>query len=95
MKKLMLCCGSGIVTSTHIRNKIETYLDANGYKGKYQITQHKAAEASANSVNFDAIVTTTMLTQKMACPVILGTGLLMNRGVDEIFKQITDILDAE
>ena len=91
----MLCCGSGIVTSTHIRNKIETYLNSHGYKGKYEITQHKAAEASANSANFDCIVTTTMLTQKMNCPVILGTGLLMNRGVDEIYKQITDILDAE
>ena len=95
MKRLMLCCGSGIVTSTHIRNKIETYLNDHGYKGKYEITQHKAAEASANSVNFDCIVTTTMLTQKMACPVILGTGLLMNRGVEEIYKQITDIIDAE
>jgi len=95
MKRLMLCCGSGIVTSTHIRNKIQTYLDANGYKGKYEITQFKANEAAANSSTFDGIVTTTMITSKCSCPVILGTGLLMNRGTEEIFAQIREILDKE
>ena len=54
MRKFVLCCGSGIVTSTHIRKKSEEELDKRGYKGKYSITQCRASEAATicESINF-------------------------------------------
>ena len=38
MKHILLSCGSGIVTSTVARKKVEALLDSHGYKGQYEIT---------------------------------------------------------
>ena len=38
-KRILIACGSGIVTSTIARKKIEELLDAHGYKGRYEIAQ--------------------------------------------------------
>lgn len=95
MAKFVLCCGSGIVTSTHIRKKIEEELDKRGYKGKYSITQCRASEAATMSDGHDAVISTTVLKTKCACPIIVATGLLMNRGTKEIYDQIESYLLAE
>ena len=36
-KRILIACGSGIVTSTIARKKVESLLDAHGYKGRYEI----------------------------------------------------------
>ena len=95
MRKFVLCCGSGIVTSTHIRKKIEEELDKRGYKGKYAITQCRASEAATMSDGHDAVISTTVLKTKCACPIIVATGLLMNRGTKEIYDQICSYFTDE
>ena len=95
MKKFVLCCGSGIVTSTHIRKKIEEELDKRGYKGQYSITQCRASEAATMSDGHDAVISTTVLKTQCKCPIIVATGLLMNRGTDEIYAQIESYLKEE
>ena len=95
MRKFVLCCGSGIVTSTHIRKKIEEELDKRGYKGKYSITQCRAFEAATMSDGHDAVISTTVLKTKCACPIIVATGLLMNRGTKEIYDRIESFFTPE
>ena len=95
MRKFVLFCGSGIVTSTHIRKKIEEELDKRGYKGKYAITQCRASEAATMSDGHDAVISTTVLKTKCACPIIVATGLLMNRGTQEIYDQICSYFTDE
>ena len=95
MRKFVLCCGSGIVTSTHIRKKIEEELDKRGYKGKYAITQRRASEAATMSDGHDAVISTTVLKTKCACPIIVATGLLMNIGTQEIYDQICSYFTDE
>ena len=41
VKHILLSCGSGIVTSTIARKKVEELLDSHGYKGQYEITQSR------------------------------------------------------
>jgi len=92
MTRIYLCCGSGICTSTAVRKKVEAEMDKRGYKGKYSVTQGTASDAAAQSVNFDVVVSTTMLKTKCACPIIVATGLLMNRGTDAIYSQIEEVI---
>lgn len=97
MKRIALCCGTGIATSTAVRKKVEAEMDKRGYKGQYTINQCKVTEAVAASKTCDCVVSTvasTMLTTQCECPVILATGLLMNRGTEEIYNQIEAILKA-
>jgi PTS system galactitol-specific IIB component len=92
MKRILLCCGTGIATSTLINHKIEEELIKRGYKGEFTIEQCKLAEAPARSVNFDFCISTVPSTLKFACPLILATNLLLNRNVEEIYAQIEEEL---
>ena len=51
MKKILIACGSGIATSTVAKQKISTYLDENGYKGKYTIEQCQVSEVATKSAD--------------------------------------------
>lgn len=92
MKKILLCCGSGICTSTAVRKKVEEELNKRGYKGQYEVNQCRASEAAAQSSGYDCVVSTTMLKTQCACPIIVATGLLMNRGTEQIYNQIEEII---
>ena len=92
MKRILLCCGTGIATSTLINNKIETELIKRGYKGEFMIEQCKLAEAPARAVNYDFCISTVPSTLKLPCPLILATNLLMNRNVEEVYAKIEEEL---
>jgi PTS system galactitol-specific IIB component len=94
MKKILLVCGSGIVTSTIVHKRVEEALDKRGYKGKYTITQAKAAEVQAQSHAYDLCISTTVLDPKVcSCPLIIGTNYLMGRNTDVITDKICEELD--
>lgn len=91
MFRIALCCGTGIATSTAVNRKVTAELEKRGYKGKFIISQCKVTEAVAQSKNSDLVVTTVaspMLQNGAACPVVVATGLLMNRGTEEIYNKI-------
>lgn len=91
MVRIVLCCGTGIATSTAVRKKIEAELDTRGHKGQYTINQCKVTEAVEASKNADVVATTVaspLLNSKCACPVVVVTGILMNRGTKEIYDSI-------
>ena len=95
MVRIALCCGTGIATSTAVRKKVEDEMNKRGYKGKYTITQCKVGEAVSQSKMSDLVVSTvasTLLTNNCECPVIIATGILMNRGVQEIYDSIEKVI---
>jgi len=88
MKKILLACGSGIVTSTHAANRLSTELDKRGYKGKFKITQCRVSETVAKSSDFDFCVATTQVPPGVECPVLHGIAFLTGVGVDEIMEKV-------
>lgn len=95
MKRILLVCGSGICTSTAVNAKVTKALDEKGLKGKYTITQGKASEVAAQSVNYDLVISTTVLGGDCHCPLVIGTQFLLGRGTEPIVNQIVEILTKE
>ncbi len=94
MKKILLVCGSGIVTSTIVYRRVEDALEKRGYSGKYTITQAKVSEVKEISADYDLCVSTVVIHSKVcACPLIIGTNYLMGRNTDIVTDRICEELD--
>lgn len=93
MKRIVLACGSGIVTSTTVRGKIEEYLDSNGYKGAYRIDQCKIAEVNAKARNADFVISTTMPPVGLDKPFVRAVSLLTGVGADTTLAEIVDLMN--
>lgn len=92
-KRILIACGSGIVTSTIARKKIEALLlDTHGYKGHYEIVQVPLSTASEKSKDCDFIVATAIKPSELHCPFVDGTPYLMGRGEDGANEQILKLM---
>lgn len=89
MKKILLCCGSGIATSTAAANKLKTKLEERGFGGQFTTTQCKVNEVASKAADYDLVVSTAVITQDIGIPVILGIPFLTGIGLD---KTIDDIV---
>ncbi|MGI6509643.1 MAG: PTS sugar transporter subunit IIB [Erysipelotrichaceae bacterium] len=95
MKKILLCCGTGVATSTVVRKRLEEELNKRGYKGKFTINQCKAVEVPSKSKDADLCVSTIANSYTCHCPLIVATNLLVNRNTEEIYNQIEEALFSE
>ena len=57
------------------------------------VSQCKAVEVPSKSPNFDICVSTIANSYKCECPMVIATGLILNRGTQEIFDKICEILE--
>ena len=93
MKKIMLVCGTGIVTSTHVAMKITKILNDRGYEGKFKITQFKTVEMVPNSSYYDFCVSTTAVPEGAQCPVVKGVPFLSGIGTEAAIAEIIKLMD--
>ncbi len=93
MKRILMAYGSGICTSTAVRKTIEEFLDANGYKGQYEITQCRVSEAPEKSPNYDFLVATTTAPAGLQCDYVNGVPFLMGFGVEAPQQEILKLME--
>ncbi len=94
MKRILLACGSGVATSTAVMHKVQELLDANGYSGKYQLSQCAIAEAVLKSPDFDLLIATTAKPDGLECAYLPGISFLTGMGKDQVEQQILDFMEA-
>lgn len=92
-KRILIACGSGVVTSTIARKKIEVLLNAHGYKGQYEIAQVPLSTAPEKSRGFDFIVATALRPSELHCPFVDSTPYLTGRGEDDANEQILRLME--
>lgn len=92
MKRILLCCGTGVATSTVVNKKLEEELKRRGFGGQFEISQCKAVEVPSKSPNFDLCVSTIPNSYQCSCPIVIATGLIMNRGSEAIYNEICEKL---
>ena len=92
-KRILLSCGSGIVTSAIARKKVEALLDAHGYAGQYEITQVPLSAAPERSRDYDFIVATSISPSEIECPYVNGVPYLMDVGTEIPDAQILRLME--
>ena len=93
MKKILLICGAGVITSTIVADRLAKYLDRNGYGGRYRIDQGRIDELDDISMNYDVCVSTVRVSQSQCvCPLVDGETLLINGNHDKVISQIVKYL---
>lgn len=93
-KRILLSCGSGIVTSAIARKKVEALLDSHGYVGQYEITQVPLSAAPERSRDYDFIVATSISPSEIHCPYVNGVPYLMDVGTEVPDAEILRLMEA-
>lgn len=85
-KKILVCCGTAVATSTVVLRKIEENLQKKNIKAT--LVQCKAAEVPSKIDGVDLIVTTTPVGNVGDIPVIQTLSFLTGIGVDADMEKI-------
>jgi len=92
MKKILLCCGSGIATSTAAANKLKEKLEERGFGGQFTTSQCQVSEVASKIDDYDLVISTAVISQPMSKPVVLGipflTGIGLDKTIDEIVQKL-------
>jgi PTS system galactitol-specific IIB component len=94
VKRILLACGSGIVTSTAVRAKIEKELNDRGYAGKFKIDQCKIAEVVSKAHGADFVISTTMKPTELKLPFVRAVSFLTGIGTEQTMSEIIALMDA-
>lgn len=92
MKKILLCCGSGIATSTAAASRLKDRLEDRGFAGQFTTTQCKVNEVASKAADYDLIISTAVISQDFGTPVVQGipflTGIGLDKTIDEIVSKL-------
>lgn len=88
MKKLLIMCGTGIATSTVVKGKVEEWLKENNLSQDVKIYQSKVSDEINRVDDYDVILSTTLVPDKIRDKVIDGVPLLTGIGIDEMYAKV-------
>lgn len=86
MKTMMICCGSGVATSTVALKQIESFLQKEGLDKQVKVVQGSVAEGMKRE-DIDFIVSTSVV-KNAKVKVISGLPLLTGFGKEKVFEAI-------
>lgn len=95
MKKILVACGAGVVTSTSAMNKLQEELTNRGIsQDEYTLGQSSVAQVASLANDYDMVITTTQYdNDAVKVPVINGLPLLTNIGIDNVVDEVIKDLD--
>lgn len=95
MKKVLVCCGSSMITSSMAINQLKDVFKQEGIDA--QIGQCKFSEVPGQLTTFqpDLIVPTGALSEKDAggVPVVRGTSFVTGVGVEDTIREVLEVLN--
>lgn len=93
MKKLLIMCGTGIATSTVVVGKVNNWLKENDLDSKVKVYQSKISDELGRIDEYDIIISTTLVPDKLKEKVIDGVPLLTGINVNTMYDRLkTEIL---
>ncbi|CAM2792506.1 PTS sugar transporter subunit IIB [Dolosigranulum pigrum] len=92
MKKLLIMCGTGVATSTVVTNKVKEWLKKESMDKEVKIIQSKVSDEVGRLDEYDVVLSTTTVPERVKDKVIDGVPLLTGINVDEMYKEIKDKL---
>ena len=92
MIKIVVSCGSGVVTSAIVARYVADFLDAHGYAGRYELVRCCMADAPAQCVDADFLIATTVAPMGITCEYVSGVPFLTGKGRTDAEKRILDLM---
>ncbi|MEO1772194.1 MULTISPECIES: PTS sugar transporter subunit IIB [Enterococcus] len=93
-KRIYVCCGTGIATSTVIVKKVSEFLDENNIQ--YDISQYIVSDIPSKVANKkpDIVISSTTISADLGdVPVLLGRSFLTGIGRDKTKQELREILE--
>jgi|SRR5690625_1446358 len=90
MKKVLIICGTGIATSTVVRVKIEKWLSKMHLENKVKLYQSKMSDEINRLDEYDIILSTIIVPDRINEKVIDGIPLLTGMNEDEVYQNILE-----
>lgn len=88
MKKILVMCGTGIATSTVVANRVKEYLDKKGLGNEVSISHASISDKMSSLDDYDIILSTTVVPDKIKDKVISAVPLLTGVNDDEIYQEV-------
>lgn len=88
MKKLLIMCGTGVATSTVVTGKMKEWLKEKGLENEVKLYQSKISDEVNKLDDYDIVVSTTVVPDKVKDKVIMGLPLLTGIGTEAMFTEI-------
>ncbi len=94
MKKILVCCGSSMITSTIAITKLKTAMAENGIEAQFLQCKFAEVPGKVSMERPDVIVPTGALKDNLtdSVPVVRGTCFVTGIGEKETIAEIVDIL---
>jgi PTS system galactitol-specific IIB component len=91
-KRVLVACGSGIATSTHVAERIKELCRSNGID--VEVVQSRVQEIPTYADSVDLIVATTQVAVGQRVPVLNGIPFLTGVGEEEVEAEIVKVLKS-
>lgn len=91
MKKVVVACGTGGVTSKNIAMKIEKYLKDKDVAASVSTCRVSEVADVVAQIHPDVVCSATQL-PPLEVPTIKATAILTGIGADKVFEQVYDIV---
>ncbi|MGL4606765.1 MAG: PTS sugar transporter subunit IIB [Eubacteriaceae bacterium] len=91
-KKILVCCGTGIATSTMAVRKLTTALEKRGKMDLVSIGQCKVAEMKSKAGDYDLVISTTVLEHNFPTPLVNGLPFVSGVGLEKCVDLVIETL---
>lgn len=90
MKRILVCCGAGVATSTLVAVKLEEKLKGRGYD--VECKHCKIMEVEGIADQYDLLITNVAMEHHVGIPVVLGLPFITGMGEDAALEDVIDKL---
>lgn len=94
MKHILMACGTGICTSSLVRERVCRFLDAHGYAGRYDVTQCKMADVPELANSHDFLIAVTLISGTLDIPYVNGVPFLTGADASASERTLLALMNA-
>lgn len=94
MKNILICCGTSMITSSVVVNKVKTALQKEKIDARFHQCKYSDVPVMVKNLKPDLIIPTGNLSNAATgdVPVVMGTPFLTGVGIDDTLRKIIDVL---
>lgn len=95
MKKILIVCGTGIVTSTIVKVKLDKWINDKDLTQAVSLYQTSVSEGIMRESDYDIVISTTIVPDELRDKAIDGLPLLTGFGEEAVYERLLNKIAAE